>query len=663
MNHTISPNHGSMENLPLSSSPASESLPILQYKTKLMNIIESEPIFVLIGATGSGKTTQIPQWCLSSKHATDYNIPSKNRIIAITQPRRVAAVSIANRVAQEMGVLLGQLVGYSIRFDEVVSGGTRIKFMTDGMLLRESLRDPLLKSYCFIILDEAHERSLQTDILFSVAKKAYLARKSTSAPLRVIIMSATMNVDKFSTYFDQAPVYKIAGRQFPIQIFHSSEDQSDHNHACLVTVFQIHRNEPTGDILVFCTGQDEIESMVSLARQACFQLPQEQRNLVPLPLYAALPFHMQFKIFKTFKGKRKVIFSTNIAETSITIPGIKYVIDSGKFKCRKYKSSSGIDTLRVERISKAQAWQRAGRAGRESSGTCYRLYSKYTYEAMIDDTVPEVLRSNLSSILLHLAALKISNFESFDFMDKPPSESIKKSASILINLGALTREETEGYKITSLGTKMVDFPLDPRLSRILIASSELGCSEEILSIISLLSVENIFHIPSHKREEANEIHKKFRSSEGDHVTLLKLFKAYRSVQGNKDWCKENYVDFRNMRMVNSIRQQMSGLYTRSQYKRDTCGSNTEAVRKCLLVGLFHNIAFLTKDGDYKTRGVDDKVQIHPSSCLFNTKPECIIYTELIQTSKCYIRNVSVVDYSWLKELKAKGMIHRLDKSS
>lgn len=295
-----------------------------------------------------------------------------------------------------------------------------------------------------------------------------------------------------------------------------------------------------------------------------------------------------------------MILATNIAETSITIPGIKYVIDCGKFKCRKYKPSSGIDTLRIETISQAQAWQRTGRAGRDSPGNCYRLYSKITYDAMCTDTVPEILRTNLGSVLLHIAALKVRDFEKFDFIDKPSADSIRKSANMLISLGALTRNDENEYMITSLGKQMVEFPLDPRQSRILVASSEMGCSEEILNIISLLSVENVFHIPSHKREEANELHKKFRSSEGDHIMLLKMYKGYRATKGDKNWCKENFIDFRNMNMVYNIRRQMAALFVRSQFQRTSCGSNTESIRKCLTVGLFNNLAVLGKDGEYRT---------------------------------------------------------------
>uniref|UniRef100_T1L399 RNA helicase n=1 Tax=Tetranychus urticae TaxID=32264 RepID=T1L399_TETUR len=604
-------NHASSESLSSTSL-----LTIHQYRSKLMDIIDTEPIFVLIGATGSGKTTQLPQWCLQSKHSvgeSEGSLTSKCRVVGITQPRRVAAVSIATRVANEMKTNLGQLVGYSVRFDEVLSPATRIKFMTDGMLLRESLYDPLLRKYSFIILDEAHERSIQTDILFAIVKKAFHARKKNGlSSLRVVIMSATMNVDKFSNYFDQCPVFKIAGRHHPIEILHAEQDLTDTIHASLVTVFQIHRTQPTGDILVFCTGQEEIENMVSVTRETCFQLPQEQRNLVPLPLYAALPFNAQFKIFKSFSGKRKVIFATNIAETSITISGIKYVVDCGKFKCRRYKPSSGMDTLKIETISQAQAWQRAGRAGRESSGICYRLYSRETYENMPKEMVPEMLRCNLASVLLHLAAIGIKDFTKFDFMDKPSIENVNKSTELLISLGAITKDENNWYQITHLGRQMVNFPLDPRLAKILIASAELGCSEEILSVISLLSVENVFHIPPHKKEEANEVHKKFRSTEGDHVMLLKLYRAYKAAKGNKEWCKENYIDFRNMRMVANIRQQMAALYERTNFTKNSCGANTELVRKCITVGLYHNLAVIGKEGEYRT--IFNYCEIH----LFNS---------------------------------------------
>ncbi|RWS29246.1 putative ATP-dependent RNA helicase DHX33-like protein, partial [Leptotrombidium deliense] len=340
---------------------------------------------------------------------------------------------------------------------------------------------------------------------------------------------------------------------------------------------------------------------------------------------------------------------TNVAETSVTIPGIKYVIDSGKVKCRVYKPGEAFEMLKVMKISKAQAAQRAGRAGRETSGNCYRLYTEEEYKKFDDHTVPEILRCNLSSVLLHLTALGIKNCIDFDFMDKPSIESIKSGLSFLEELQALQKINDFQFELTTLGKQMVNFPLEPQFSRILVASSEMGCSEEILSIISLLYVEKIFFVPQFKKEVATEVHKKFVSSEGDLIMLLKVFRAFKANNGNMQWANDNFISHREMKTALQVRQQLSSLFQKQGLNKQSCGNNTEAVRKCLAVGLFKNIAVLQKDGFYKTIHSQKEVYIHPSSCLFNSKPEVVIYTDLIQTTKCYMKNVSVIDLGWVNQ--------------
>lgn len=620
-----------------------KALPIFPVRKELVRVVRQRDCVILIGETACGKTTQLPQYL----HATGF---TKRGIIGITQPRRVAAVTVADRVAMEMGVELGGLVGYSVRFDDTTSNATRIKYLTDGMLLREALLDPLLQRYAVVVLDEAHERTVNTDILFGVVKTAQKERQRLSmAPLKIVVMSATMDVDHFSHYFNNAPVYTLEGRQHPIEMMYAVKPQEDYVFSALVTVFQIHRNQGPGDILVFCTGQEEIESVVRAARETRLQLDPAEQNLLALPLYAALPSSLQLKVFQpAAKGWRKVIFSTNIAETSITIPGIKYVVDTGVVKERTYQPGTGLEVLKVRKISKAQAWQRAGRAGRECSGICYRLYTKIEYEAMREHSIPEIQRCSLSGVVLQMLALGIEDIFSFDFMDKPSEKHLTEALVKLQQLGAV--EKKEEVKLTALGKKMAAFPLEPRFAKIILCSKELGCTDEILTIISILSGDSVLYFNEKQRERAAEVWRKFQSNEGDHVMLLNVYKAYKSVKGNKAWCKENFVNKKNMLKVIEIRSQLADLCVKAGVPSRSCGQDSAAFRKCLASGLFTNVAELQKNGDYLTLDARKKVHIHPSSCLFSSSPACVVFTEMVETTKCYMRNLTVVDPDWLPDV-------------
>lgn len=620
-----------------------KALPIFAVRHELVRVVRQKDCVILIGETACGKTTQLPQYL----HATGF---TKRGIIGITQPRRVAAVTVADRVAMEMGVNLGDLVGYSVRFDDTTSNATRIKYLTDGMLLREALLDPLLQRYSVIVLDEAHERTINTDILFGIVKTAQEERRHLSkTPLKIVVMSATMDVDHFSRYFNDAPVHTLEGRQHPISMMHAVKPQEDYVFSALVTVFQIHRSQGPGDILVFCTGQEEIESVVRHARETRLQLDPEEQNILALPLYAALPSSLQLKVFEpTPKGWRKVIFSTNIAETSITIPGIKYVVDTGVVKERTYQPETGLEVLKVRKISKAQASQRAGRAGRECSGVCYRLYTKVQYEAMREHGVPEIQRCSLAGVVLQMLALGIKDVFAFDFMDKPSEKHLMEALIRLHQLGAV--EKKEELQLTSLGQKMAAFPLEPRFAKIILCSKELGCTEEILTIISILSGDSVLYFVEKNRERANEVWKKFQSNEGDHVMLLNVYKAYKSAKGNKAWCKENFVNKKNMLKVVEIRSQLTELCVKAGIPLRSCGQDSTAFRKCLAAGLFTNVAELQKNGDYLTLDARKKVYIHPSSCLFSSSPACVVFTEMVETTKCYMRNLTLVDPDWLPDV-------------
>lgn len=485
-----------------------------------MKEIEENETLIVVGETGSGKTTQIPQFLYDAEFG-------REGIIGITQPRRVAAITISKRVACEMNVDHGSLVGYKVRFEDMTSADTRIKYMTDGILLREAMYDKMLTQYSVIILDEAHERSVNTDVLFGIVKNAQNARKERFRPsLKVIVMSATMDVDHFSNYFNRCQVVYLEGRTYNITYMNLKHPQSDYLCACLGIVMDLHQRTPANeDFLVFLTGQDEIDAMASTLRSISKAHDQEMEVKMKIhPLYAALPYNKQMEIFQPpTPHSRKIILATNIAETSITIKGIKYVIDSGMVKLKTHDPVTGVDSLKVNRISQAQAMQRAGRAGRESDGYCYRAYTITEYNSLAANTTPEILRCNLASVALQLLNLKI-DYNNFDFIDVPPQEAQASALNQLYRLGAI--KDTSAPCLTEVGKKMCQFPLDPQYSRILLAAPMFGCLEEMINVVAILSSENVYLSPNDYRESAREKHAQFESKLGDHITLLQVFKAY-----------------------------------------------------------------------------------------------------------------------------------------
>ncbi|XP_038615627.1 ATP-dependent RNA helicase DHX33 [Tachyglossus aculeatus] len=517
------------------------------------------------------------------------------------------------------------------------------------MLLREAVADPLLRRYSCVLLDEAHERTVHTDVLFGVVKAAQKKRRELGKlPLKVIVMSATMDVDQFSQYFGGAPVLYLEGRQHPIQIFYTKQPQSDYLQAALVSVFQIHQEAPSSqDILVFLTGQEEIEAMSKTCRDIAKQLPDGCPPLLVLPLYASLPYSQQLRVFQGApKGSRKVIISTNIAETSITIAGIKFVIDTGMVKARKYSPGSGLEVLAVQRVSKAQAWQRAGRAGREDSGLCYRLYTEDEFEKFDRMTVPEIQRCNLASVVLQLLALRIPNVLTFDFMSKPSPDHIQAAVDQLDLLGALDRKD-EQLTLTPIGRKMAAFPLEPKFAKTILLAPKFHCTEEILTIISLLAVDSVLYNPPARRDEVQAVRRKFISSEGDHITLLNVYRSFRSVGGSKEWCRENFVNGKNVSLAAEVRAQLRDICVKLSVPLESCRGDTGSVRRCLAHSLFMHAAELQPDGTYATVDSHQPVAIHPSSVLFHCKPACVTYNTLLHTNRCYMRDLCVVDADWL----------------
>nr|XP_054767860.1 ATP-dependent RNA helicase DHX8-like [Lytechinus pictus] len=616
-----------------------QSLPIYRLKKELVQAVDENQILIVIGETGSGKTTQITQYIAEA----GYTIRGK---IGCTQPRRVAAMSVAKRVAEEFGCRLGQEVGYTMRFEDCTSPETKVKYMTDGMLLRECLIDPDLTQYSVLMLDEAHERTIHTDVLFGLLKKAVKKRPD----LKLIVTSATLDAVKFSAYFFEAPIFTIPGRTFPVEILYTKDPETDYLDASLITVMQIHLTEPPGDILLFLTGQEEIDTACEILFERMKSLGPEVPELIILPVYSALPSEMQTRIFDPAPpGSRKVVIATNIAETSLTIDGIYYVVDPGFVKQKVYNSKTGMDQLVVTPISQAQAKQRAGRAGRTGPGKCYRLYTERAYrDEMLPTAVPEIQRTNLASTLLSLKAMGINDLLAFDFMDAPPTETLITAMEQLHSLSAL---DDEGL-LTKLGRRMAEFPLEPMLSKVLIMSVHLGCSEETLTVVSMLSVQNVFYRPKDKQGLADQRKAKFHQPEGDHLTLLAVYNSWKNNKFSNPWCFENFVQARTLRRAQDVRKQLLGIMDRHKLDVVTCGKNTARVQKAICSGFFRNAAKKDPQEGYRTLVDSQVVYVHPSSALFNRQPDWVIYHELVLTTKEYMREVTTVDPKWFVELAA-----------
>lgn len=600
-----------------------ESLPVYKFRKELLDAVRENQLMIVVGDTGSGKTTQLTQYLAEGGFAND-------GMIGCTQPRRVAAMSVAKRVAEEVGCKLGQEVGYTIRFEDCTSPETKIKYMTDGMLQREVLLDPNLRKYSVIMLDEAHERTIATDVLFGLLKKTLKKRPD----LKVIVTSATLDADKFSEYFNKCPIFTIPGRTYPVEIMYSREPESDYLDAALVTVMQIHLTEPQGDILLFLTGQEEIDTSCEILYERMKALGPSVPDLIILPVYSALPSEMQSKIFEPAPpGSRKVVIATNIAETSITIDQIYYVIDPGFVKQNAYDPKLGMDSLVVTPISQAQAKQRAGRAGRTGPGKTFRLYTEAAFQSeMLPTSIPEIQRQNLSHTILMLKAMGINDLLHFDFMDPPPTNTMLTALEELYALSAL---DDEGL-LTRLGRKMADFPMEPALSKVLIYSVEMGCSDEILSIVAMLSVPSVFYRPKEKQQQADQKKAKFHDPHGDHLTLLNVYNGWKQSKFSNPWCFENFIQARSMRRVQDVRQQLVSIMERYKHQIVSCGRNTMKVRQALCSGFFRNAARKDPQEGYKTLIEGTPVYMHPSSAMFGKPAEHVIFHTLVLTTKEYM---------------------------
>lgn len=626
-----------------------KSLPVYQFIDELVENVRKNQVIVVEGETGSGKTTQIPSALLEHGFGG-----SSDKLIACTQPRRVAAMSVAERVAQELDVKLGDEVGYNIRFDDCSNGSTVLKYMTDGMLLREAQSDPKLSRYAVIVLDEAHERTLATDVLFGLLKEVMLKRPD----LKIVVMSATLDAKKFQDYFQGAPLMRVPGRLHPVEVFFTSKPERDYVAAAVRTVVQIHVCEEPGDILLFLTGQQEIENACAAIREEAQNFDRDEAELVVYPLYSALPAEKQKLIFRKAPGPkceggkpgRKVVVSTNIAETSLTIDGIVYVIDPGFSKQKVYNPRIRVASLLVSPISRASAKQRTGRAGRTRPGKCFRLYTEQAFkDELQEQTYPEILRSSLANVVLTLLKLGIRDLVHFDFMDPPAPETLMRALEQLNYLGAI---DDEG-ELTDLGRLMSQFPLDPQLSKMLISSVEYRCSNEVLSIVALLSVPQVFMRPKEAGKAADAAKQKFAHAEGDHLTLLNAFHAYIGQGRNPNWCWDNFINIRTMKQAERVRAQLESMMGRMRLELVSTDFKSRDyyvnIRRAICAGYFMQVAHLERVGHYLTIKDNQIVSMHPSSVI-DSRPSWVVYNEFVLTSKNYIRVCTVIKPEWLLEM-------------
>ncbi|KAL7753895.1 hypothetical protein RI367_000827 [Sorochytrium milnesiophthora] len=618
-----------------------QRLPVFKHRTHILYLVERFQVLIVVGETGSGKTTQLPQYL----HEAGWT--ANGQLVACTQPRRVAATSVARRVAEEMRVPLGEEVGYTIRFEDKSNPATtRIKYMTDGMLFREMMVDPLLQRYSVIMIDEAHERSLYTDIILGLLKKILRKRPE----LRIIVSSATLDAEMFAAFFntnesgdtarDNVSIISLEGRMFPVDIYYLNQACEDYVERAVEVVAQIHQQEEAGDVLVFMTGREEIDYVVAQlkefrdANRFAFTIGGEtgrlethslfsahgQLTLMPVPLYAGLSQEEQMKCFDTTpRGYRKVVVATNVAEASITIGGIVYVVDCGFVKA----------------------------------------YEQHLPSA----SVPEMQRTNLAGVVLQLKSLGIENVARFEYLTPPPSDMMIRALELLYSLGAL--DEHSRLTIPN-GMRMSELPVEPMLAKMLLAAVQFKCVREILIIAAMLSVENIFITPAKQRQEADEQRLRFTVEEGDHISYLNVYLAFMQSKQSSQWCAKRYLNFKSLSRAFAIRRQLAKYLQRydiatgstalDQNAQDEGDSDddgkpdTTAIRKCIVSGFFAHAALAQPDGSYRTVRDGTQLWMHPSSCLFKRAPKCVVFHEVVETNRPFMRDVTAIEQDWLTEL-------------
>jgi len=681
---------------------ARRELPIWNYRSQIQTALRRSDLLIIVGETGSGKSTQTPQflvretWCRRQTKKVKLDGDGSQRqvevggLIAVTQPRRVAATTLAHRVSQEAACPLGKsthgLVGYSVRFDHNVPKGTRIKFLTEGMLLQEMLRDPHLRQYSAVVVDEIHERSIDVDLLSGFLKQIQSSDLSGrgGVPLKVVIMSATADVEGIKEFFapnqndtDKDPgdskgaasvsaeTIHIRGRQYPVQISHSPKPVPDLQDGLVRAILRLHTEEPLpGDILAFLTGQEEIESAQRLIEDYAATLASNVPKIKVFPLFGQLSIEAQHAAFQPVKEPftRKIVLATNIAETSVTVPGVRYVVDSGKAKVKQFRSRLGLESLLAKPISRSSAIQRAGRAGREGPGKCLRLYTQDGYESLAERDLPEILRNDVLGAVLTMKACGIRDVQSFPLMDRPDADAILKALSYLHSLGAIT----DHGEITDTGRRLARFPISASFGAVLLAAAEpqFDCVLEAIDVISCItSGEDIFYrlLSEEDQEQVEEARKELYRREGDILTYLTTMQQYTAEHADRvQWCKKRRVNIRNMRMAVNIRRQLRGLCLKEKLLTESpppdpqpfeplAPDRAESLLKCFLRGFVSKTALLHPDGSYVTIQGKHTVSIHPSSVLHGVKREAIMFLEHVFTQKSYAKKVSAIEAPWIVE--------------
>jgi len=611
-----------------------KKLPIFEYREKIKEVVKTHPFCIIVGETGSGKTTQIPLIIREVFQPKDK--------IAITQPRRVAVRSVSRYVAKKINSPIGDEVGYQVRFEDMTTKGTKINFMTDGILLRKIQEDPLLNEYSAVIIDEAHERSLNIDFTLGLLKKAQKEREERNLPyLKVIVSSATIEKEKFAQYFENAPITEIPGRLYPVKIHYEKEPVLDYCKKAAEKVEEILKDpkRKEGDILIFMPGQEEIERTIKKIEERNLE------NIVCLPLFGSMAPEDQDKIFEE-TPRRKIIVATNIAETSVTVPGIRYVIDSGLIKQKEYDPSSGIETLVTVPHAKSGCIQRAGRAGRLGPGECWRLYSEEDFEKRSKFQKPEIQRSNLAHVILQMKKIGIENVENFEFIDSPPKEAIRSALEELKILGALDEEE----KLTKEGELLAEIPLEPRIGKAILEAKKYNCVQEVCKIVSFLGLRSVFIRPKGKETEADSAHQKFKVPGSDFLTLLKIWEGYENSNYSNEWARKNFLHWRTLKEAKDIQYQLFRILKCNGVEIEKT-KDPELIGKSIAAGLINNLmSYYSRYRYLRIRDEEVGFYVHPSSSLFGEIPKFLVAAEIIKTKKPYVRFCQAVKPEWLKDI-------------
>ncbi len=622
-------------------------LPVSAKREEIARAIAQNQVVIVCGETGSGKTTQLPKICLDAGRGVFGQIGH-------TQPRRIAARSVANRISQELGTALGDLVGYQVRFTGKTSPDNLVKLMTDGILLAETQSDRFLNAYDTLIIDEAHERSLNVDFLLGYIKQLLPKRPD----LKLIITSATIDAEKFSRHFGDAPVVEVSGRLYPVDVVYRPFDEDDEDahdvdlpEAVVNALDEIAMQGASGDVLVFLPGEREIRECAEALRKHPSHGHKSGRIEI-LPLYARLSAQEQERVFSS-GGPRRVVLATNVAETSLTVPGIRYVIDSGLARINRYSFRNKVEMLQVEKIARASANQRAGRCGRVMNGVCVRLYSEDDFDSRPEFTDPEILRSSLASVILRMQALRLGDVAEFPFVDAPAAKAIADGYQLLVELGAVD----ERKRLTPVGKRLARLPIDPRIARMIVAAQEFGCLHEILIIASGLSVQDPRERPADKQEAATLAHSEFSDERSDFLGYLAMWNwfedAIRHKQSNRKLvqeCHNRFLSYLRLREWRELHGQLAAMTAEMGWRANEKPARYEEVHRALLSGLLGNIGFKSDEaGLYQgARGI--KFVVHPGSAMKKRKPKWLMAAELTETTRLFARCVAQVEASWIEKL-------------